>query len=499
MSPSAVARSCLPAAVCAGLGWLVWLIFRPGLVGSDGWWQAEQAAAGLFNDWFPPVMAVVLRQSYLLFHSFAPATLVQAVVGCLGVYHVARAALRFVFPGLLAPRRESLAAVGVLVVLLAPPSPLLYYLAYVQNDGWLMPGLLWAVAGWVNLELTRQKPGVRWDRLGWWAAAVLGSAWAVLMRHNAVVLLPALAGLAAVAAYHRGRLAALAAAALVAALPLAVERVVIHKYRVERLHPEDQIIALDLVSTCAERDDLRALLPYTNAHLIGENFREHYCPGFVNVFYWYHPAGRPTRLEYVGEVANGVQRLGTRHAELAAEYRTALRDCPGTLAVVKLRAFTSYLIHDHPGERWHATESLPDARGREPGAAAGRVRAALRGVDGVVANSPALRFVFTNHLPWLVVNLLAVGLVGYLARHGAGRRHSVGLLVLLVPTAYSASHLLAVAGPWYRYMYPAALLVQVGCVAAAVGVVVRVRRRLNLRAARRVLTATRIPEPPAWR
>jgi len=276
--------------------------------------------------------------------------------------------------------------------------------------------------------------------------------------------------------------------------------VVIHTYRVERLHPEDQIIALDLVSICAERDDLRPLLPYTNAHLIGEDFREYWGPGFVNCFYWYHPEGRrPTRLEYVGEVENGVQRYGTRHPELAAEYRTALRDCPGTLAVVKLRAFAAYLLGDHPGECWHATGMLPEAPGRKPGAAAGRVRAGLREVDGVVANSPALRFVFTNHLPWLVVNLLAVGLVGYLARLGAGRRYAVGLLVLLVPTAYYASHLLAVAGPWYRYMYPAALVVQVGCLVAAVGVAVRVRRRLNLLAARGVLPATRIPEPPVWR
>src|SRR5581483_9664868 len=230
MSPSAVARSCLPAAACAGLGWLVWLVFRPGLAGSDGQWQAQQAAAGAFNDWFPPAMAVALRQSFLRFYSFAPATLVQAVVGCLGVYHVARAALRFVFPGVLPPRRESLAAAGVLVALLVPPSPLAHYLAYVQNDGWLIPGLLWAVAGWVNLELMRPAPGTprtrgeRLTRLGWWVAAVCGSAWAVLMRHNAVVLLPEFAALAAVAAYHRGRVAAVAAAVLVAALPLAAER-----------------------------------------------------------------------------------------------------------------------------------------------------------------------------------------------------------------------------------------------------------------------------------
>ena len=75
-----------------------------------------------------------------------------------------------------------------------------------------------------------------------------------------------------------------------------------------------------------------------NAHLIGEHFREHYAPGFVNCFYQYHPDGmRPTRLEYVGEVRDGVQRYGTRHAELADDYRRALADCPLTLAKVSER------------------------------------------------------------------------------------------------------------------------------------------------------------------
>jgi hypothetical protein len=127
------------------------------------------------------------------------------------------------------------------------------------------------------------------------------------------------------------------------------------------------------------------------------------------------------------------------------------------------------------------------------------VRAGLREVDRVVDRSRVLRFVFTNHLPWFAADVLALVLVGALARSGGGRRAAVGLLVLLVPTAYYASHLPAVAGAWYRYMYPAALLVQVGCLATAVGAAVRVRRRLNLRAARRVGVTVPHTEPATCR
>src|SRR6516162_5732708 len=97
----------LPNAICCLLGWAVWHVFRPGLIGSDGMWQLHQAWAGTFHDWFPPAMAVAVRQVFLLGGSVGTVTLIQSVLGCLGVYHLARAALRFAHPGLLTPGREA--------------------------------------------------------------------------------------------------------------------------------------------------------------------------------------------------------------------------------------------------------------------------------------------------------------------------------------------------------------------------------------------------------
>jgi hypothetical protein len=435
-------------------------------------------------------MAVALRQVLLLTGSVGTATLAQAVLGCLGVYHVARAGLRLAFPGLLSPGREAAAAVGVLAVLLFPLSPLAYYLVYVQNDGWLLVALLWAVAGWANLGLGRPsgledstRP-TRPLRCFWWLAAVLGSAAVVLVRHNAVVLVPVFAALAVVSAAHRGKLAALAAAALVAGLPFAAEKCLAHRYPVARLHPEDQILALDLVGVCVEREELRPHLPYTSAHLIDGKFRERYIPGFVNLMYLYSPAGaRPTDVNYVGEVRDGVQAYGSRHAELAADYRRALRHAPGTLAAVKAKAFLGYLLNDHPGEHWHPDGIVGNALGLRPSPRFAPVRSALRAADGAVNGSPGLRFLCTNHLPWFVANLLGVGVAGYLVRHGAGRRWRVGLLLLVVPTAYFASYLPAVAAPYYRYMYPATLLVQVGVLTLGAGAAVHGLRKLRAAAA----------------
>jgi hypothetical protein len=309
---------------------------------------------------------------------------------------------------------------------------------------------------------------------------VLGSSAVVLTRHNAVVLLPVFAALAAASAAHRGRLAAVAAAALVGGFPFAVEKYLAHRYPVARLHPEDQILALDLVGVCVEREELRAHLPYTSAHLLDGKFRERYIPGFVNLMYQYSPAdARPTDVNYVGEVANGVQVLGSRHAELAADYRRAVRHAPGTLAAVKAKAFLGYVLNDHPGEHWHPDGIVENTLGLTPNPQFTPVRSALRSADGAVSGSPGLRFLCTNHLPWVVLNLLGLGVAGYLVRHGAGRRWRVGLLLLLVPAVYYASYAPAVAAPYYRYMYPATLLVQLGVLVLGTGAAVHALRRLR--------------------
>lgn len=475
----------VPPAAAGAAGWAVWRVFGGGQVGSDGAWQFDQATHGVLNDWLSPVMTAVLRQGFFKWWAAAPVVRLQAVVTCVGLYVLARATFRYALPGLVGGWKEAAAALGVVLLLLCPPSPLPYYLVYLQSDGWLIPGLVWSAAGWLGLELTR---GSRWTvRAGWWAAAVGGAGWAVLMRHNAAALLPVFAALAAVAAYPRGRLAAALAAALVVALPVGVGRWVNDRYQVLPHHPEDQILALDLVGVCVERPDLRPYLPYTDAHLIEDRYRTAYVPGFTNPFFYYHPADcRPTRLDYVAEADGPVQRYGSRHAELVADYREAVRHAPLTLAAVKARAFVGHLLLDQPGERWLPGMPFPERFGKAPPPVP-EARALMGSVYDAAGASSLLRQVFACHLPWLLLTGAAVAVVGRVAwdegrRPGAGRRWRVGFLVLLLPAAYYGSHLPAVAGPWYRYMYPATLLVQLGLLVVLTGAAVIGVRRLRLAA-----------------
>jgi hypothetical protein len=185
----------------------------------------------------------------------------------------------------------------------------------------------------------------------------------------------------------------------------------------------------------------------------------------VNVYYSYSPAAsRPTILEYTGVPEGAGQRLGSRHSELAADYREALRHAPLTLTKVKFKAFKTYLAVNAV-ENWHATRPIPETYGRKP-PAFDPARVGLKQIDETVAASPRLRFVFAGHVLWLALCLVGTGFIGWKVvwSKGSNPRWRIGLLLALIPMTYYASHLLAVAGHWYRYMYPATLLVQMEAV-----------------------------------
>ena len=56
----------VPLALVAGAALLVWRVFFPALMSFDSWVQFRQAWAGRYDDWHPPLMAIVLHQCFRL-------------------------------------------------------------------------------------------------------------------------------------------------------------------------------------------------------------------------------------------------------------------------------------------------------------------------------------------------------------------------------------------------------------------------------------------------
>jgi hypothetical protein len=103
----------LPAAFLAGLALLIWRIFFPALMSADPFAQFRQAWDGVYTDWHPPLMAIVLHQLFRLGHGIGAVACGQCVAGLLGVRALVLAWLAAFFGPAMPPRRaEGIAIAG---------------------------------------------------------------------------------------------------------------------------------------------------------------------------------------------------------------------------------------------------------------------------------------------------------------------------------------------------------------------------------------------------
>jgi hypothetical protein len=436
-------------AVCTAvplvLGWLVWFVYQPGIVNVDGIWIYAQSARRTFEDWQPVYIAITLSWLVPLGLKIWHVTLVMALANGLGVQRLAYHTLRTLTD--VSDRTAHLLGVATLVLLLSPLTPLAYYLVYFGSDGFLVPVFLWFAVLWITSYEQFETAG-RGERtfriIGLWGLAAAS----VLIRPNAVVLLPVFAGLLVAIHGRRRWRAALAWCVLLIAVRPAASAAAYSVYRIDKTHPEDQVMALDLVGVVILRPDALQDLPLTAASLDGDRFTREYAWGVVDPLYpWGHtPIVKP-----------GFARDG--HDALTAEYRAAAGKYPGTLALVKVRAFAAYLLEPNP--YWHNSDVDANDVGLFFNPKRRPVRDVHFAIDRLVYANPVLQWVSARHVLWLGVTLGLVGWLGYAVWRRRSPRPAGMLLVLLVPLGYYFSFALAVTTNHFRFMYPSTLVVQI--------------------------------------
>jgi hypothetical protein len=433
-----------PGYLTVGVALLVWRLFFPALMSADSISQYGQALSGQLNDWHPPLMASVLKVVLGLGGGLGLLMLGQCLAGALGVRALATACLGLLYGERLAPRRAAWISLLVLLVCLLPVTPLAFYLMTFWKDAWAMVFLLWMAALLIDLFLG----GPRRGRLLLLLACATGFG---LVRHNALVVLP-LVGLALWIGLRRsggGRGAALALAAAPLALYLAVTPVIDTAFQVRTFHPDSQIMAIDLVGICAADRGACARLPWTRAHIRDEGGLARYRPGDVGFIFWDvpSPVDPAIRLDY---------------PRLRGEYLRAVREFPGVLLGVKLRAFATLLGLDRTFYFFHGS-IVANPYGLKQTGHLAPLRQLLIATAGGVAADPVLRWVSGVHLVWIAVDLLWVtGLLA--ASWGAPEERRAGYrflaCVTLIPLAYYASYLLATPMHDFRFMYPSTLMAQ---------------------------------------
>jgi hypothetical protein len=426
------------------LGWLVWFVYQPGIVNVDGIWIYAQSVRRTFEDWQPVYIAITLSWLIPLGLKVWHVTYFLALSNCLGIQRLAYHSVRLLTGS--SDRRAHFVGLATLLMLLTPVSPLAFYLVYFGSDGFLIPVFLWFAVLWLSTFERFQGAG-RGERTVRVACLWGLAAATILIRPNAVVLLPIFVGLFAALHGRRHWRAALVWCVLLVVVRPTASAAAYSRYHIDKTHPEDQVMALDLVGLVILRPDALQDLPLTAKSLDGDRYTREYAWGVVDVLY---PWGR-TPIVKPGFARDG-------HDALIAEYRAAAGKFPGTLAMVKLRAFAAYLLEPNP--YWHNWE----VDGNDIGLFFNPKRKPVRdlhfAVDRLVYANSVLQWVSARHVLWLGVTLGFVAWLGYASWRRRSRCAAAVLLMLLVPLGYYLSFALAVTTNHFRFMYPSTLVVQ---------------------------------------
>lgn len=431
----------LPDLLTAAVAFALWRLFFPGLMSLDSIAQYSQALTGEYNDWHPPLMAIVLKIVLASGGAIGILMLAQCAAGAFGIRALAAAVLATLYGDRIPPRRAAWISFLVLVALLIPVTPLAFYLMTFWKDAWAMILLLWI--GALALDLYRTGPEPKRILL----LAVLGASLG-LIRHNAVVTLPivGLALLLILRRHARPRPAAVAVAALPLLLYLPATPAIDLVFGITELHPDSQIMALDLVGLCAEDRAVCDRLPWTESHILDESSLARYRPGDLGFIFWDEP-------KHVDPA------IRADYGRLRDEYLQAVREHPLLLAEVKWEAFETLLGGDRTFYFFHDT-IVENPYGLRLNARFAPVRERLSALTGAVALHPALRWISGVHLVWIVANVLWVAVLLALSFREGRARYRFLACVLLVPLGYYASYLLATPIHDFRFMYPATLAVQ---------------------------------------
>jgi hypothetical protein len=458
---------------CLILGVVIWQIFRPGLLDGDGMAAYRSALANSYADWQPPLLALLLHGMLRLGHGHSVFTLLQCVTGCLGVWCFARAVLTFWYGERLSPQAARSAALGVLLLLLLPVSPFLFYLAHFGKDTWGIIAVLWI--GVCSLNLYRRNgPASGWLGILKSVGLVALITLFIEVRYNAILALPVFATLVFVLFRPWGKWAGALGAVAVAVLPPLVDFGIHRVFAVQRVYPQDQVMANELIGMCVLNESVLAELPFTEKHLVKERYRREYLweTGDVVMPWW-----KPAPIVTPGYITFGLEG----HQQMAREYWSAALRHPWLLARVKMKAFRAILLDEQP--LWHHRDLDANEMGLALNPRFATPRNYLLGLDQWINNDPFLRWVGARHLPWLLLTLAT--LLGLAAR-GVWRRDGKLLfacLLSLVPVIYYLSFLAARAGSVFRYMYPATLCVQAVAIGMVIGWIFWLRERSQRAAA----------------
>jgi hypothetical protein len=449
--------SYLIALCCIGVSIVYWMIFYPGILTPDSVQQYDQAITGMYTDWHPPVMAFLISCVLRAGGNLGLITLAQFFLGFYGASRLCGGVSKSLGASNSYAARVSF--VSTLIFAL-PFTPLPIFLATLGKDTWTVLSMLWVLILLMEIQDLRYSPASFRVRLN---IVLLGlvTALLILLRHNTILVYPVIA--VCTLYLLKGRPWPYQAAVI---LPVVIYLAfVFFQYRVldaARIHIERVVYEIDLVSMIAHDPRLRSALPYTSSQLRGE-LDGNFVIGdraYIHI--------------YINQLIDQAEYLDPRNGELlAAEYRSAVINFPGTWLTVKTIMFLDMfepfqqrpIFQDYMQKNEHGISfwSLFSPE-----------REIVFELASLTSRDPLARWLSFVHLPWLLLNitLVAAGLYAHQRMDATGKYLTL-VLIFLIPLAYYFSYFPAVTAPDFRFMYPSTLVIQ----AAVLGILLNIAGR----------------------
>jgi hypothetical protein len=427
------------------LALILWIAFFPGFYSRDSLDMIHEAQTGHFYDFHSLILPLLLAGTLKAGGDIPLFLLGQCLAGFLGLRRFIRALLDF-FSGL-AVQREGLTSLLILLTA-SPLTPFSIYMLTYWTDPWLASLLLWSGALLLELGesgLTRRSLMIKVSAIG-----VLITL-AMLIRQNAIVLAPFLAGAFALGLRRIQVPPRLAIILSVSPLILyaGLRAYLWFGLKVAQVDPAHAVYALDLSSMIVEDPAVCQDLSIRSCDLVQASFPRDFLPGNGAIDLTLNQGSPPH--DFFVQLYD--------QPSLKSDYLEAAQRFPLPLIHVKWVNFLDYLRPDS-ARYFYPGQIPPNDMGLVSNTQFGPQRSAWLAFSGFVIHNGVLRWFSFVHAPWLALNILAI-----VACAVYGYRTDVSYLflgaLLLIPLAYYASYLLALTTSEFRFMYPATLLVQV--------------------------------------
>ena len=411
---------------------------------ADAITQYAQALYESYDDWHPPIMAIILHYTLSLGGGVHTITLIQILCGCFGIYLLAQELL---LQKNTTHSKASWYSFYILIILLLPVSPLPFYLMNFLKDSWIVIGLIWiAYLGLKSVKIHSKKSKQYFYNC---TGLIFLMAFLFLTRYNAIVLLPVFFILLI---SNSKRLASpgesVIPVILIGLLPFfiyfTVQKQFYAAFAVKKLYPENQVLAAESVGAIIADIENAKYVNYIKENLT-PNYKEAYYPGNVSsVMNW--EGSEKTLNQKTFNIAD--PRIKPQYFSLALH-------APFTLAKVKFAGFY-YMLKPSTQKYWYHTQLDPNKLGLAQNELFKPARLGWQRLANNIRNIMLTSLIGAEHFVWLIVNFI---LLFVLIKRKETRSNL--FIILLMPLAYYFSYLLANTCDDFRFMYPSTLLVQV--------------------------------------